>query len=409
MGVVSPIGIGLDDFWQSLVDGVSGFQVRPEFEHTELPYRLWAPVDGFDGRQYVKPRKAMKVMSRPIQFGFAAARMAAEQADLLESDVNPDRIGTVFGSEAFFANPLDVVSLFQKCVSNGQYDDAQWGQHFMREIEPLWMLKYLPNMVSSHISIAIDSRGPSNTICHGESSGLFAVIEGVEILRRGSADAVVVGGTSCPLGLTGMIYRGAERLSKKVMNDPQQVVRPFDADRDGGVLGEGAAAIVIETREHADARGASVLAKIRGTNSSYGNPAAGFSAAIARTLDRAMVESKLSVEDLSHVNAHGSALVAQDAAEAQAIRQVVGDTLVVANKGNFGEMGAGASALEFVAATQSAVKKVVPPTLNCDSTGADCPINVNVKQTATDQSAVAKLALSNSGQACCVIVDGDVS
>ena len=107
--------------------------------------------------------------------------------------------------------------------------------------------------------------------------------------------------------------------------------------------------------------------------------------------------------------ASGSALVAQDAAEAQAIQRVMGDTLVVANKGNFGEMGAGASALEFVAATQSAVHKVVPPTLNCDSTAADCPINVNVELTAAEQSAVAKLALSKSGQACCVIIDGNVS
>ena len=252
MGVVSPIGIGLETFWQSLLNGVSGIKVRPDFEHTELPFRLWAPVDAFDGRQYVKPRKAIKVMSRPIQFGFAAAQMAAEQANLLDSGVNPDRMGTVFGSEAFFADPLDVSSLFQKCVTAGAYDDTRWGEYFMREIEPLWMLKYLPNMVASHISIAIDSRGPSNTICHGESSGLFAAIEGVELLHRGSADVVVVGGTSCPLGVTGMVYRGSERLSKKIRQDPEQVVRPFDIDRDGGVLGEGAGAIVLETKEHAE-------------------------------------------------------------------------------------------------------------------------------------------------------------
>lgn len=410
MGVVSPIGIGLETFWQSLLDGVSGIKVRPEFEHTDLPFRLWAPVDGFDGRQYVKPRKAIKVMSRPIQFGFAAAQMAAEQANLLDSGVNPDRIGTVFGSEAFFVDPIDVASLFQKCVTDHVYDDTRWGEYFVREIEPLWMLKYLPNMVASHISIAIDSRGPSNTICHGESSGLFAVTEGVELLRRSAADVVVVGGTSCPLGLTGMVYRGSQRLSKKVREDPERVVRPFDTDRDGGVLGEGAAAIVLETKEHAEARGAKVLARVRGHNSTFGQPRSGhFSQAISRCLTEALAESGLNINELSHVNAHGSAVVHEDVLEAGGIGQVMGDVPIVANKGNFGEIGAGASAIEFVAAIQSCIGRVLPPTLNCDATASDCPVNVNTRQVTTEKSSVCKLAYSHTGQVCCVIVDGSDS
>ena len=407
MGVVSPIGIGLEAFWQSLLDGVSGVKVRPEFENTDLPYRLWAPVEGFDGRQHVKPRKAIKVMSRPIQFGFAAARMAAIQADLLESGVDPDRIGTVFGSEAFFADPLDVASLFQKCVTNGSYDDTKWGEFFMREIEPLWMLKYLPNMVASHISIALDSRGPSNTICHGESSGLFAVAEGAEMLRRNAADAVVVGGTSCPLGLTGMIYRGAQRLSKKIHEVPDRVVRPFDVDRDGVVLGEGAAAVVLETKEHAERRGAKVLARVRGYNSTFGQPGSDhFSEAICRSLTVALAEAEMDAGELSHINAHGSAVVPEDVFEARGIQQAAGDTPVVANKGNFGEMGAGASMIEFVAAIQSAIAKVIPPTLNCETTAEDCPVKVNTSLSNTEKTTVGKLAYSHTGQVCSVMVEG---
>ncbi|MEE2826339.1 MAG: beta-ketoacyl synthase N-terminal-like domain-containing protein [Planctomycetota bacterium] len=409
MGVVSPIGIGVEPFWQSLLGGVSGVKVRPEFEQTELPFRLWAPVDDFDGRQYVKPRKAIKVMSRPIQFGFAAAQMAAEQAGLIDSGVDPDRIGAVFGTEAFFADPLDVDSLFHKCVTDGTYDDTQWGQHFMREIEPLWMLKYLPNMVASHISISIDSRGPSNTICHGESSGLYAVIEGAELIQRGAADAVIVGGTSCPLGLTGMVYRGPDRLSKKIQGDPDGVVRPFDADRDGSVLGEGAGAIVLETRQHAETRGAQVLARLRGYNSTFGPPQTDdFSAAIRRCLATALETSGVSADELAHLNAHGSALVSEDALEATGIDQALGNVPVVANKGHFGDIGAGASAIELVAAIQSAMTRVLPATLNCDNPAADCPVNVNTTQATTDKSTAAKLACSKTGQVCSVIVDSAV-
>ncbi|MCH2182336.1 MAG: hypothetical protein MK108_10055 [Mariniblastus sp.] len=409
MGVVSPIGIGLEPFWQSLLAGVSGVKVRPEFEQTDLPFRLWAPVDDFDGRQYVKPRKAIKVMSRPIQFGFAAAQMAAEQAGLVDSGANPDRIGAVFGTEAFFADPLDVDSLFHKCVTDGIYEDAQWGQHFMREIEPLWMLKYLPNMVASHISISIDSRGPSNTICHGESSGLYAVIEGAELLQRGSADAVIVGGTSCPLGLTGMVYRGPGRLSKKIRENPEQVVRPFDSARDGNVLGEGAGAIVLETREHAEGRGAQVLARLRGYNSTFGLPQSDdFSQAVRRCLTTSLEESGVQASELAHLNAHGSALVSEDSLEAAGIDQALGDVPVVAHKGHFGDIGAGASAIELVAAIQSAITRVLPATLNCDNPASDCPINVNTSQATTEKSSVGKLACSKTGQVCSVIVDSVV-
>jgi len=267
----------------------------------------------------------------------------------------------------------------------------------------------LPNMVASHISISIDSRGPSNTICHGESSGLYAVIEGAELLQRGSADAVIVGGTSCPLGITGMVYRGPGRLSKKILDSPEQVVRPFDAERDGTVLGEGAGAVVLETRQHAEARGAQVLARLRGYHSTFGLPQCDdFSQAIRRSLTNALEESGVKNDELSHLNAHGSAQVSEDSLEAVGIEQALGDVPVVANKGHFGDIGAGASAIELVAAIQSAITGVLPATLNCDNPSSDCPINVNTSQTTTEKSSVGKLAFSKTGQVCSVIIDSAV-
>ena len=131
--------------------GRSGVDVRPEYADTSFPFKIAGMVKDFEGKAFVKPRKAIKVMCRPIQFGYAAATMAAEQAGLSESNVAPERIGTVFGAETFFAEPSEVSDVFHSCLTNGVYDHDKWGEYFVREIRPLWMLKYLPNLSLIHI------------------------------------------------------------------------------------------------------------------------------------------------------------------------------------------------------------------------------------------------------------------
>ena len=170
IGVVSPIGIGSEAFWDSLQAGKSGIISREDLANTDGPFRIAAPVAGFEGKRLIKPRKAIKIMCQPIQFGVAAAMMAAEQAGLAAAEISADRIGTIFGTETFFANPHEVSDIFRRCTVDGQFKHDLWGQFINAEIEPLWMLKYLPNMVASHISIALDARGPSNSICQGAVS-----------------------------------------------------------------------------------------------------------------------------------------------------------------------------------------------------------------------------------------------
>ena len=212
MGVVSPIGVGTEAFWQSLLDGVSGVRVRESFADTDLPLRIGAPIVDFDPKPFVKPRKALKIMCQPIQFGCAAANLAFEEAGFekqsLESVVSPDRIGTLFGTETFFADPAEVARVFRSCTEDDNYQHDRWGEFAMRQIQPLWMLKYLPNMAASHISIAIDARGPSNSICQGEASGLLALIEAADLIKRGVVDVVIAGGTGSQMALTAMLYRG---------------------------------------------------------------------------------------------------------------------------------------------------------------------------------------------------------
>ncbi len=399
LGVVSSIGIGCESFWHSLLEGKSGVAVREEFAGTELPYRIAAPVNGFDPKQYVKPRKAIKIMCPPIQFGCAAAAMAFEHAGLDRETISPDRIGTVFGTETFFADPSEVADVFQKCTVDRDYQHDRWGEFAMREIQPLWMLKYLPNMAASHISIALDARGPSNSICQGEVSGLLALIEAADLIRRGVVDVVLAGGTGSQMALTSMLYRGTDLLSKRI-HEPEKASRPFDEARDGMVVGEGAGALVLESAEHAAARGATQLATLAGWSRSFQNPTSpDFSDAIKHNFETALGLAGKSSNEISLVNANASGSIHGDWVEAQAIYSVFGNEIpVVAHKSNFGNIGPGTSIVELIGAVLSHQQAVCPPTINCESTDSTCQINVVKHRSAIGRTGILKSSFSATGQ-----------
>lgn len=406
MGVVSPIGIGVAAYWEALLARRSGISVRPGFEELSNPYRLWAPVRDFDGRQFIKPRKALKVMAEPIQFGNAAAIMARDDAGIEDNQIDPDRAGTVMGIDAFFADPHDVVPLIEACRVDGEMHEELWGEYFTREIEPLWMLKYLPNMVASHITIAMDARGPSNSVCHGESSGLAAVIESMSLLERGLADLAYAGGTGIPTEWTGMVYRGPSRLSPRVM-EPDQAVRPFDVDRDGVVLGQGAGTVVLETEDHARQRKAPIHGFLRGRAMGFANPRQPdqMTARIVQVIDEALASAGISGEQVALVNAHGGGEKQLDAVEAQAIHRALPHAPVVSQKGHYGQIGPGGGVLELIATARSLQENVAPPTLNHTRPGDDCPVQVVTEPTPVNGRFAVKLSLSWTGQIACVVVE----
>ena len=377
VGVVSPVGIGLDNLWHALVNRKSGVDVRKEFVDVDQPFRIAAQIHDFEPKKYITPRKAMKVMCRPIQFGFAASNMAVQQANIGDQ-IDPDRFCTVFGTEAFYADPGETATVFRKCIVNRCYDHDRWGEFSMKEIEPLWMLKYLPNMVASHISILCDARGPSNTICQSESSSLLAVIEAVDLIERGSADAVIVGGTGCLMATTGIIYRGMHRLSRRV-REPDRACRPFDRDRDGMVVGEGACAIVLERESFARARNANILGKIHGYSRGFRVREPGFEQAIEQSISESIKRSELQTADIGHVNANGFSTIDDDIYEAIGIANAVQDTPVIVPKGNIGNIGPGTGALELVASLEACRQGLLPPALNIDNQDPRCPIQL-VKQ-----------------------------
>jgi 3-oxoacyl-[acyl-carrier-protein] synthase II len=390
------------------MQGRSGVGLRPDFEETDFALKIAAKINDFDARKFIKPRKAIKIMCKPIQFGCAAASMAVEQAGLDDGATDPDRIGTLFGTETFFADPNEVANVFHHCTIDEDYQHDKWGEFAMRKIQPLWMLKYLPNMAASHISIAIDARGHSNSICQGEASGLIALIEAATVIQRGACDAVVAGGTGSLMELTSVLYRKGKQLSQRI-DDPTKASRPFDLDRDGMVVGEGAGAIVLESAEHAARRGAQPLAKIRGWSRGFKNiDDPGFASALQGGFEASLAAANVKSTEIDFVNANACGTLLGDAWEANAIRNVFADTPVVANKGNFGNLGPGTSTVELVGSVLSLNSRTLPPTINLETDDPNCPVNASQNSVPLSQLGTTKTlksSISSTGQFASIILE----
>lgn len=409
MGVVSPIGIGTDAFWKSLIDGVSGVRVREAFADTDLPLRIGAPIADFDPKPFVKPRKALKIMCQPIQFGCAAANLAFEDAGFekqtLESVVSPDRIGTLFGTETFFADPAEVARVFRSCTEDANYQHDRWGEFAMRQIQPLWMLKYLPNMAASHISIAVDARGPSNSICQGEASGLLALIEAADLIKRGTVDVVIAGGTGSQMALTAMLYRGIGNLSNRI-SEPEAASRPFELNRDGTVIGEGSGVLVLESAQHAAKRGVEPIARLAGWSRGFGDPRiVQRKEAFVASIENVLNDSGMTKDQIGLVSANANGSQEDDAAEAQAINEVLGDVPVVAHKSNFGNLGPGTSIVELIGSLLALKHGTIPATLNYDVPDPACPVNASNQSRPLDVASILKTGCSRTGQMVSVLFE----
>jgi 3-oxoacyl-[acyl-carrier-protein] synthase II len=408
VGVVSPIGIGNDAFWTSLRDRRSGVRPLKSTEGLDLPTHIGAEIPDFDAKLYVQPRKSLKVMCREIQTAFAASTLALEDAALDSSKVNPDRYGVVLGTEMFYGPTEELEGVYRGCMSDDhQFHKERWGQVAMKEMFPLWMLKYLPNMAACHIGIAQDARGPNNTIVMWEVSALLALWEAASMIRRDWADVMIAGAAGTRLHLGQMLYKGFDGVSRR-NGDPAAAVRPFDADRDGMVFGEGAAAFILESRAHAEARGARLRARVLGHGSSMATRrphSVEAQHAISRSISAALHDAQMTPGDVGLVKAHGSGTVDGDIAEAQAIHAAVGRVPVFAPSSYFGQLGAGGGAVELAAAILALEMGEAPVTLNYERPDPKCPVNVvHGEPLPLDRSTILALNQSTRGQASAAIL-----
>lgn len=394
MGVVSAIGIGCEDFFDSLLQKKSAITSllnrvddRCEYDGTPEPAGLWvgAPILDFEAKQFVKPRKAMKVMCREIQTAFAASLMALETAGLedfipatQESVLQPKDFGTVFGSEIFYGSPLELSDSIRPCIQDdGEIDTSKFGNSAMKQIVPLWMLKYLPNMPACHVGIYLNSHGPNNSIVLGDVSGPSALIEAASCVDRGIAKVVVTGGTGTRIGTTRLNFRADYPMAESF--DPvENSSRPHDPTSTGVVGGEGAAAMIIESEELARERGAKPLVRVASHVSRFVG-ATGMrqpmrcketsdvgmrssSAAIQSAIETALSDAGIQAKDLGLYVSHGTGDPVADAAEQAATNATLSGVPCFSTVASIGHTGSGCGSIDLVAGAMSLTRSVIPPT-----------------------------------------------
>ena len=408
IGMVSPIGIGRDAFWAALEAGRSGIQLIPQLaEAREVPLRLGGLFSDFDAKQYVQPRKTIKVMCREIQAAYAAAMIAMQDAALVKEQFDPQRMGVVLGSEMFYGDMDELLDSYRHSMHDGVFDAGDWTPNAMKDLFPLWMLKYLPNMPACHIGIVNDARGPNNTIVQGGTSSLLAINEAAMVIERGQADVMLTGGAGARITLSGALFRGWKHLTNW-QGAPEEALKPFDRRRDGGLYGEGAGLLVVESREHAERRGAKILARIAGFASrnepgTCGRVVTG--TAIRSSINAALKSAGLAKTDIGHVNASAGGLVAADRVEAQAIHAELGDVPVTAPKSYFGDLGGSSGAVELIASVLALQHRQVPRTLNYQEADPDCPVNViHGASLAVDKKTALVLSQNDFGGAAAMVL-----
>lgn len=383
VGTVAPIGVGKDAFWKSLLSGQSGIGHLHAVPPDGFPSKLAAEVQDFDP-QLIYCRKALKVMSRDTALGVAAASLAMKDAGLGKGLIDPERLGVSYGCGRISSTPDD---LFQAAASSlnekHRFEFERFGEEALDKIAPLWFIKKLPNMPACHISIEHDARGPNNTITSRDASGLQALAEGINVILRDAADVMIVGACSSnihPVDITK--FHLFESLTRRE-EDPQAACRPFDVTRDGTVVGEGGAAFVIESLDHALRRGAPIYAEVLavgqgcdGTGWHNGSGGRG----VARAVQAAMRKAGIEPTDIGHINAHGKSTQRDDLVEARGYHWGLGDAArripVTAMKSYFGNCDAGAGAVELAGSVLALQHGVLPSTLNYRIPDPRCQLNV---------------------------------
>ncbi len=420
MGLISPLGNSPDTLWSAISENRSGIRPLESLPTENLPIRFggeaWdfsAKIDDFgplDKLLKRNIRKGMKVMCREIAMGVAAAQLALHESGLTVEGRDPDRVGVIFGSDYIMTAPDEFTSAVQHCVDEeGEFHFDQWAEKGVPKVDPLWLLKYLPNMPASHIAIYNDLRGPNNSITLREASSNLALAEAYCTISRGAADALLAGATGTrvhPLRTLHVIMQ--EQVSTE-SNDANLACRPFDKDRTGLVVGEGAGCLMLEELDYAVSRGANILAEVVGYGSSTvvgkdGKPHGG--KAIANAMRHSLATSGLAAEDIGHVHANGMGTSTGDLEEAAAIAEVFGENSVpvTALKSYTGNMGAGSGVVELVSSILGMNCGQLAPVFTWLEPDPACPINVNRDLGNSPGDSCLSVNVSPQGQASAIVV-----
>ncbi len=388
IGVVAPNGIGKDAFWSGCINGRSGIGPIRSFDTTNHPVKVAGEIHDFEPERYAPStvRKSLKVMGRAAKFGLGAAGLAVTDSGLAMDRENPERIGVVMGAGVV---PVDLSELapmlHRACQNEGEFDETQLNGDRPGEspLFPLWLLKYLPNMAAAHISMAFNCQGPNNTVVTACVAGTQAVGEAYRLIAHGEADIMLAGGADSridPLML--LAYTALGTLSRSA-RCASEMSRPFDRLRDGFVISEGAAILVLEEYERAKARGANIYSEICGFGSSFDaysvtKPDPDGKGG-ARAITSALNEGKVDHREIGYINAHGTSTRLNDAMETAAVKRVFGERAknvpLSSIKSMIGHSIGASGAIEAAALAMSLKEQVYPPTINLTNPDPQCDLD----------------------------------
>jgi 3-oxoacyl-[acyl-carrier-protein] synthase II len=394
-GAITPLGLTAAETWASLCEGKSGISRITAFDPVGFTCKIAGQVPEYRIQNYVPKshRKAIKLMSRDIELSVIAANEALVHAGLVTKGIDPERVnidpqrvGVNLGAGLISCDMVELAPAVAASVTDGAFDIHKWGKEGLDLVTPLWLLKYLPNMLACHVGIIHDIQGPSNTITCAEASGHLAIAEAVQTIARGGSDIALAGGAEAKVNPIVLIRQCLiKRATTQGNDEPAAACRPFDADATGSVFGEAAGVVVLENREHAESRGARIYAEVVGLGQSNTiNPAYerlepdGKGVRIA--IEKAMAEAQIDPDELDLIVPHGTGILTDDLAEARAIRAALGEAAskipVWPTKSMLSNTGAASGAVDIVAAACAIRDGRIPAAKNCDKKAEGCDLNI---------------------------------
>lgn len=387
MGPVTPVGTGHEAYWKALLDGVSGAGPITHFDTSEYTTRIAAEVKDFDPEQYME-RKEAKRMDRFVQYAVAAARLAIEDSGLDLGSTDLDRVGVLIGSGI---------------GGTGTWEDQHRTlmERGPGRVSPFFVPMLISDMASGQVSIIYGLKGPNLAVTTACATATHAIGEATEIIRRGAADVMVVGGSEA--AITPMAVAGF--CSMKAMttrnDDPEHASRPFDLNRDGFLMGEGAGILLVESLEHALARGATIYGEVIGYGMSgdayHITAPAPEGEGAARSMAAALSNAGLKPEQIDYINAHGTSTDANDKLETAAVKTVFGDyaykVAISSTKSMTGHLLGAGGGVEGIACLCAIRDGIIPPTTNYETPDPECDLDYTPNKSRTMP---VRVAMSNS-------------
>ena len=400
LGLVTPLGFGAEALWTGLLEKRNAVRRITVFDPSGFPCQVGGEIDGLKMSDFVPKsyRKSTKVMARDIEIAVACAYLAAKDAKLNTKcliergeaagppNFEPSRLGANIGSGLICADLVELAGALATAVDEkGGFSLKKWGAEGMSNLTPLWLLKFMPNMLACHVTIVHDAQAPSNTITCGEASSHLAIGEAVRTVARGAADICICGGAESKLNPMGLIRQELlGRLTNSGNDDPASACKPFDSRRDGTVISESGGLIMVEELEHARSRGARIYGEVSGFGASADvhswkapDPEG---RAIATSIRKALADASLSPEEVDLIAAQGLGTVQHDLSEAAGIRSVFDQRAAqiptLATTGAIGNSGAGSGAIDLAVAVLAMDNNTVPPSQNTSVVDPACGLNV---------------------------------